>query len=297
MNETAYFDKVAAELKIKPAQVAATAELLAGGGTVPFIARYRKEVTGMLDEVQITGVRDRLLQLAELDQRRSAIIKSLDERKLLTDQLRTQIGKAETMARLEDIFAPYRPKRRTRATIAKEKGLEPLAEWLLAAQTETSPDVAAEAAKFIRTDVEDELKVKNAEEALAGARDIIAERISDDAAVRAAVRKLYEEEATVTSKVLMGKENDTEAAKFRDYFEWSEPLTKVPSHRLLAMRRGEKEGYLMLRVTVPEDRGLDAVKRLSVGGRGPAGHGDGVAARFQEEGGRRSHQGLRRQHP
>ena len=130
MNETAVFTKVAAELQIKPGQVAATAELLAGGGTVPFIARYRKEVTGMLDEVQITNVRDRLLQLAELDQRRGAIVKSLEERNLMTDALRVQIGKAETMARLEDIFAPFRPKRRTRATIAKEKGLEPLAEWL-----------------------------------------------------------------------------------------------------------------------------------------------------------------------
>ena len=133
MNETAVFTKVAAELQIKPGQVAATAELLAGGGTVPFIARYRKEVTGMLDEVQITNVRDRLLQLAELDQRRGAIVKSLEERNLMTDALRVQIGKAETMARLEDIFAPFRPKRRTRATIAKEKGLESLAEWLLAA--------------------------------------------------------------------------------------------------------------------------------------------------------------------
>jgi len=278
MNETAVFTKVAAELQIKPGQVAATAELLAGGGTVPFIARYRKEVTGMLDEVQITNVRDRLLQLAELDQRRGAIVKSLEERNLMTDVLRVQIGKAETMARLEDIFAPFRPKRRTRATIAKEKGLEPLAEWLLAAQVQSVVDVGGEAAKYVKVDVEDDLKVKTMEEALAGARDILAERISEDAGVRAAVRKIYEEEATVSSKVLMGKEADTEAAKYRDYFEWSEPVTKVPSHRLLAMRRGEKEGYLMLRVTVPEDRALDSVKRLAVQGRGPAADQVGQAA-------------------
>ena len=278
LPETAVFTKVATELKIKPSQVAATAELLAGGGTVPFIARYRKEATGMLDEVQITSVRDRLLQIAELDQRRTAILKSLDERKLLSDSLRSQIDKAETMARLEDIFAPFRPKRRTRATIAKEKGLEPLAEWLLAAQADPSANPAAEAARFLREDGDEELRVKTTEEALAGARDVIAERIADDAAVRSAVRKIYEEEATVTSKVLTGKEADNDAAKYRDYFEWSEPLAKVPSHRLLAMRRGEKEGFLMLRVTVPEDRALDSVKRLAVTGRGPAADQIGLAA-------------------
>ena len=203
LNE-AYIGKVAAELKLRPTQVAATAELLGEGGTVPFIARYRKEVTGELDEVAITSIRDRLIQLAELDTRRSAIVKSLEERNLMTDKLREQIAKAETMSRLEDIFAPYRPKRRTRATIAKEKGLEPLADWITAEQGNAGVDAAAEAAKFIKTDVDDELKVKTADEALAGARDIIAERMSDDASVRAAVRKIYEEDATVASKVLMG---------------------------------------------------------------------------------------------
>jgi uncharacterized protein len=269
MNE-AYIGKVASELKLRPSQVAATAELLGEGGTVPFIARYRKEATGELDEVAITSIRDRLIQLAELDTRRSAIVKSLEERNLMTDKLREQIAKAETMSRLEDIFAPYRPKRRTRATIAKEKGLEPLADWITAEQNTAGLNVPAEAAKYIKTDVEDELKVKTADEALAGARDIIAERMSDEAAVRAAVRKIYEEDATITSKVLMGKDTDPEAAKFRDYFEWTEPLAKVPSHRLLAMRRGEKEGFLMLRVTIPEDKGFDTARRLFVAGRGPA---------------------------
>ena len=265
-----YIARVAAELKLRPAQVAATAELIAGGGTVPFIARYRKEVTGELDEVAITNIRDRLLQLAELDARRAAILKSLDERKLLTDSLRTALVKAGTMARLEDIFAPYRPKRRTRATIAREKGLEPLADWLTTGQSNISVNPAAEAAKYIKADGPDaELHVKTIDEALSGARDIISERMSDDAAVRAAVRKLYEEESTLTSKVLMGKETDEAAAKFRDYFEWSEPLKAVPSHRLLAMRRGEKEGFLMLRVTIPDDRGFDAAKRLCLTGRGP----------------------------
>ena len=272
MTNEAYVAKVAAELKLRPAQVAATAELFAEGGTVPFIARYRKEVTGELDEVAITNIRDRLLQLGELDTRRNAIVKSLEERNLMTDKLREQILKAETMSRLEDIFAPYRPKRRTRATIAKEKGLEPLADWITAEQNTPGTDVKAEAAKYIKTEgVEEELMVKTADEALAGARDIISERMSDEATVRAAVRKIYEEDATITSKVLMGKDTDQEAAKFRDYFEWTEPLAKVPSHRLLAMRRGEKEGFLMLRVTIPEDKGFDTAKRLFVSGRGPAG--------------------------
>ncbi|MES2709160.1 MAG: Tex family protein [Verrucomicrobiota bacterium] len=263
--------RTAAELKLRPAQVAATAELIEEGGTVPFIARYRKEATGELDEVAITNIRDRLVQLAELDSRRTAILKSLEERNLLTDYLKTALAKADTMARLEDIFAPYRPKRRTRATIAREKGLEPLADWLLAQQTVPSANPAGEAKSYIKTEgVEAELQVKTSDEALAGARDIISERMSDDAAVRAAVRKLYEEESTVGCKVLMGKETDEAAAKFRDYFDWSESTKAVPSHRLLAMRRGEKEGFLMLRVTIPEDRGFDAAKRLFVTGHGPA---------------------------
>jgi protein Tex len=266
-----YISRIAAELKLRPAQVAATAELIAEGGTVPFIARYRKEVTGELDEVAITNIRDRLVQLAELDARRAAILKSLEERNLLTDFLKAALAKAETMARLEDIFAPYRPKRRTRATIAKEKGLEPLADWLTAEQANTAVNPTAEAAKYIKTDGPDaELHVKTSDEALSGARDIISERMSDDAAVRAAVRKIYEEESTLASKVLMGKETDEAAAKFRDYFDWSEALKAVPSHRLLAMRRGEKEGFLMLRVTIPDDRGFDAAKRLFLTGRGPA---------------------------
>ncbi len=265
-----YIGKVASELTLKPSQVAATAELLAEGGTVPFIARYRKEVTGELDEVAITNIRDRLLQLAEVDARRTAILKSLEERNLLTETLKLMIGKAETMSRLEDIFAPYRPKRRTRATIAVEKNLTPLADWITAQQNTLSADPAAEAAAYVKPDAPEEQRVKSVDEALAGARDIIAERVSDDANVRAAVRKIYEEESTLTSRVLTGKDTDQEAAKFRDYFDWSEVLKVCPSHRLLAMRRGEKEGFLMLRVIIPEDRGIDAGKRLLLTGRGPA---------------------------
>lgn len=294
-----YFLKIATELNVKPAQVTATAELLSEGGTVPFIARYRKEVTGMLDEVAITTIRDRLVQFAEVDQRRDAIVKSLTERNLLTDTLKAQLAKAETMTKLEDIFAPYRPKRRTKATIAAEKGLTPLADWIIANQNDPKADPKVEAQNYVTTAGEKaaataksaaepmgdsaeaklaakiaaadaiDTTVKSAEDALTGARDIIAERISDDSQIRPALRQLYEAEATISSKVLMGKEEDQEAAKFRDYFEWSEPTKSIPSHRLLAIRRGEKEGFLMMRISIPEDRGLETVKRLFITGKGP----------------------------
>ena len=266
-----YLTRIATELKIKVTQVAATATLISEGGTVPFIARYRKEVTGMLDEVAITTVRDRLLQFAEVDARREAIVKSLEERKLMTDALKAAITKAETLTQLEDAFAPYRPKRRTRATIAAEKGLTPLADWIVENALVPSADPKAEAEKYVtagKEGITEDTLVKHAEDALAGARDILAERASDAANIRTALRQIYENEATISSKVLMGKEEDQEASKFRDYFEWSEPLKAIPSHRLLAIRRGEKEGFLMMRVSIPEDRGVDAVKRLFVTGNG-----------------------------
>jgi uncharacterized protein len=254
---------IAKETGISVSSVAATAKLLAEKATVPFISRYRKEVTGSLDEVQIQAIRDRMIQLAELDQRRDSVIKSLEERSLLTPELKKKIAAAATMAVLEDIFAPFRPKRQTRATKARDKGLEPLAEWLLANQ---GADPADEAAKFINAEKE----VPDTNDALAGARDIIAERVAEDAALRGRVRKVYEEEATVVSKVMYGKDTDPEAAKFRDYFEWSESFKSIPSHRLLAIRRGEKEGFLIMRVEVP----LERVSRLAepdwVTGRGPA---------------------------
>ena len=261
-----HVETIARELNVKALQVAATAKLFAEGATVPFIARYRKEVTGMLDEVAITGIRDGMLRLAQLDERREAIVKSLDERKLMTDALRSKIDAATTVAVLEDLFAPFRPKRRTRATIAKEKGLEPLADWLEQNQTNGAADPAKEAADYIKTDVADDLKVNTAEEALAGARDVIAERLSDNAEARAAIRKLITEQGTVVSKVMFGKEEDKEAAKFRDYFDWTEPLKQIPSHRMLAIRRGEKEGFLIMRITAPEGEALRLVEALFVKG-------------------------------
>ncbi|MFZ4765634.1 MAG: Tex family protein [Roseimicrobium sp.] len=261
-----HIETIARELNVKASQVGATAKLIADGGTVPFIARYRKEATGMLDEVAITGIRDGMLRLAQLDERREAIVKSLEERKLMTDVLKAKIEKADTMTMLEDIFAPFRPKRRTRATIAKEKGLEPLADFIEQNQTTSNADVAAEALKFLNTEAEGDLKVNSAAEALAGARDIIAERISDAAEARAAVRKLIAEQGTVSSKVMFGKEEDKEAAKFRDYFDWNEPLKNVPSHRMLAMRRGEKEGFLIMRITAPEAEALRILEAQFVKG-------------------------------
>ncbi len=261
-----HIETIARELNIKASQVGTTAGLIAEGGTVPFIARYRKEATGLLDEVAIAAIRDGMLRLAQLDERRDAILKSLDERKLLTDELKVKIGRADTMAVLEDLFAPYRPKRRTRATIAREKGLEPLADWILTNQGSASADPGREAATFIRTDVPEEQQVATGDDALAGARDIIAERISDAAEARAAVRKLINEQGSVSSKVMFGKDQEPEAAKFRDYFAWSEPLKSCPSHRLLAMRRGEKEGFLIMRITPPEAEALRLVESQFVRG-------------------------------
>jgi uncharacterized protein len=242
-----HLETIARETGISLSSVTATSRLIAEGGTVPFISRDRKEQTGSLDEVQITTIRDRMLQLAELDSRRTAVLKSLEERSLLTPELKKKLEAAVTLAAVEDIFAPYRPKRQTRATKAIERGLTPLADFIFANQ---SADPETEAAKFV--DVEKD--VPSVADALAGARDIIAERVADDANLRGRVRKIYEEEAIVSSKIMYGKEEEADAQKFRDYFEWNEPLRAIPSHRMLAIRRGEKEGFLIMRVEVPLER-------------------------------------------
>ena len=261
MNEL-HIQKIAGELKIQPRQVLSTAKLFAEGATVPFIARYRKEATGLLDEVAITNIRERLLGLADLDQRRDTILKSLAERNLLSDQLKADINGADNVTRLEDIYQPFRPKRRTRAMIAKEQGLEPLADLLFQNQSTANPQ--AEAAKF----VDAEKGVADVNVALAGARDIIAERVSDDANARAKLRELFWSEGVVKSKVLSDKQEA--AAKFKDYFDWSEPVGKIPSHRLLAIRRGETEGFLMMRIAVEENSALALIEPLFATGKGAA---------------------------
>ena len=254
--------KIAAELQIKPSQIAATAKLLEEGGTVPFIARYRKEATGTLDEVAITAIRDRLDQLVELDSRRKAILDSLEERKLLTDPLRDSVNAAETMASLEDIYLPYRPKKRTRATIAKEAGLEPLATALY--ENQQSADPAALAPQYINK----EKGIETADAALAGARDIIAEKISDHADTRAALRELFASKGILKSDVALGKEE--EGAKYKDYFKWEEPIAHAPSHRILAVRRGAEEGILYFRIQPAEEEAVHIVEQLHVQGRSPA---------------------------
>jgi uncharacterized protein len=260
MNE-AHIIKIAEELGFTPKQVQATADLLSEGATVPFISRYRKEVTGSLDEVAITTVRDRLNQLMELDKRREAILKSLEERGQLTDELKEKIASAETLAVLEDIYLPYRPKRRTRATIAKERGLEPLAQRLFAQE---NIDPLAEASAFI----DPEKGVNSLEDALAGARDIIAEWVNEDQTARARMRDFFSLKAVFRSKVIPDKEGD--GIKYKDYFDWQEPVNTAPSHRILAMRRGENEDFLTLRVLPPEDEALEILDSLFVKGEGPA---------------------------
>jgi len=261
--------KLVTELKLQPRQVAATAVLLEEGATVPFIARYRKEKTGELDEVQITAIRDRLEQLEELDKRREAIVKSLEERKLLTEVLAAKINAAETMTALEDIYLPFRPKKKTKATVARDLGLEPLADLLCTQDPATDPQAAA--APFVGPEIEIDAKkysVPDVAAALAGARDILAERFNDDATARAQLRNLYLTKGVIKSKVINGKEE--EGAKFKDYFDWQEPAEKAPSHRILAIRRGESEGFLFSRLVPDEIEALGTLERLFVKGKSPA---------------------------
>ena len=253
--------QIAGELHTTPQQVQATATLLDEGATVPFLARYRKEVTGSLDEVAITAIRDRLEQLRELDKRRQAILRSLTEQGKLTDELEAQVLGASSLSVLEDIYLPYKPKRRTRATIAKEKGLEPLAEWLFA-QHDTDPN--AEAGAYLDAEKE----VHSADDALAGARDIIAEWVNEDQQARASMRNLFLKQGKMSTRVITGK--DAEASKYRDYFDWEEPIATAPSHRILAMRRGEREEMLIMHVLPPEDTAQLILTRQFVTGKNAA---------------------------
>lgn len=243
-------DRIAKELSITSKQVMATIKLLDEGATVPFISRYRKEVTGSLDDLEVGAIRDRIQQLRDLDARREAILKSIKEQEKLTPELEKKINEAETMAKLEDLYLPYKPKRKTRASVAREKGLEPLATKILA---QGNFDPMAEAATFIS----DEKGVKTQEDALQGARDIIAETINEDADARQKIRDLFLKKGLVSSKVFKSKEKEQDAQKYKDYFEWVEPIHKIPSHRLLAIRRGEKEGFLSMNILPDENEALN----------------------------------------
>ncbi len=255
MNES-HISTIASALGLQPSQVRNTAQLLAEEATVPFIARYRKEATGSLDEVVIADIRDRLETLAAIDKRRETVLKSLADNGHLTDALRERLEAAASLVEIEDIYLPYRPKRRTRATIAREKGLEPLAQLLMAQETGLDPFVAAEAFVHPKAGIE------NVEEALAGARDIIAEAISEDADARSRIRRLFQEKAVVSSTVIEGKE--TEGATYRDYFDWKEPVATIASHRMLAIRRGEKEDILSVSIRPDETEAVAILESLFI---------------------------------
>ena len=248
-----YSDILSKEMNIASWQVQKTITLLDEGATVPFISRYRKEMTGTLDEVQVAQIRDRVAQLRELDKRREAIISSIEEQGKMTDDLLKQINQAVVMSELEDIYLPYKPKRKTRATMAIDKGLEPLAKILM---TQNNMDVEERASKYINK----AKGVETVEEALAGARDIIAEWVNESKPARERIRNLYVREAAITSKVAKGKEVD--GNKYENYFAWEENLMRAPSHRVLAMIRGENEGFLKLNIAPSEEKAFDILDRI-----------------------------------
>lgn len=254
-----YSATIAQQLNLGTRQVEKTIELLEQGATVPFIARYRKEVTGSLNEVQITAIRDLLLKLKEIDKRRAAILASIAEQGKLTPELEKQIGEATTMTELEDLYLPYKPKRRTRATMAVERGLEPLANEL---QKQYSCDVTAMAGKYVN----EEKGVKSVEDALAGARDIIAERVSENVQARNKVRNIFRRTAMLSSKV--AKDKEEEAGKYESWFDWKENAMRAPSHRILALFRGEEEGLLRVHILPEDDEAVyETLERQFVSGR------------------------------
>ena len=250
-----YFKKIASELNIGSEQVENTVELLNEGATVPFIARYRKEATGSLDELTITNIRDRLEKLQELDKRRETILHSIDEQGKLTEELKKQILAAESMTELEDLYLPYKPKRKTRATIAIARGLEPLAKIIM---SQHHDDIESRARQFVNP----EMEVNSIDEAIKGASDIIAEWINENKFARQKIRGLFLRKATIESTVAKGKE--AEGSKYQNYFDHREPIMRSPSHRLLAMYRGEKQGFLKLKIGPPEDMAVDMLERQFV---------------------------------
>jgi uncharacterized protein len=245
---------IASELSVSPSQVEVVVGLLEEGATIPFMARYRKEITGGLDEVQLAAIRDRHEQLLELDKRKDAILKSIEKQEKLTPALAKAIEAALTLNELEDIYLPYKPKRKTRASVAKEKGLEPLA---LTIFEQGKLDLETSAVTFINT----ELGVATVQEALEGARDIIAEWISENQEARKNVRELFWQEGLIHSTVIKSKAESDDAQKFKDYFDWKEPIKKTPSHRLLAMRRAEKEGFIMLDISPTAELAIQSLEK------------------------------------
>ncbi len=256
MRKEKILEKIAGAVGVSKAQVISVLDLYDGGATIPFVARYRKEMTGSLDEVELARIKEEDERFSELEKRKETILKSVGEQDLLTPELQATIENCYQLNELEDIYLPYKPKRRTRATIAREKGLEPLAEILM---SQLEKDPATRALRFLNDQVHD------TEEALAGARDIIAETVNEHNGARNIVRNSFAREAVIFSKVAKGKEE--EGIKYRDYFDSSEPLHKCPSHRLLAMRRGEKEGFLKLSVSPDDERTIGRLEGYFVTSR------------------------------
>lgn len=244
---------IASSLDIRETQVAKTLELLDGGATIPFISRYRKEVTGNLDEVQIAGIKDQYDKLKELIKRKETILATIDEQGKLTDELKKRIEDSWNSSEIEDIYLPYKPKRQTRAETARKKGLEGLAKQIMAQQ---NIDVEAKASAFVKDEV------KDVKEAISGACDIIAEWVNENEYARNSMRNLFQREAVITAKVVKGKEE--EGDKYRDYFDFSERLSRCSSHRLLAIRRGESEGFLRVNIAPEEDLALERLEKQFV---------------------------------
>ncbi len=250
-----FIQPIAQKFNFKIQQVESVLALLEEGATIPFIARYRKDKTGALDEVQIQQIQEEAKFLKEFTERKTFIEKAITEQEKMTEALQEKLNKATTIAELEDIYLPFKPKRKTKAQTARENGLEPLANFILA---QADADLIAEAAKFINE------KIIDADAALQGARDIIAETVNEDAAVRAKLRNLFENTATLQSKVVTEKE--TEGIKYKDYFEFSELIAKVPSHRILAVLRGFLEGFLRIEISPLEDEALEMIESLYIKG-------------------------------
>ena len=253
-----FINRLAAEFKLRPQQVQAAVELLDAGNTIPFIARYRKEATGSLDDQVLRELAERLEYLRNLEKRREEIAASLEEQGVMNDELQAQLTKAATLSELEDIYRPYRPKRRTRATVAKERGLEPLSLWLMLQQP---GDPAAEAAKYI----DPEKEVPDAETALAGARDILAETVSDSAEIRKDLRALLNREGVIRSKA--AKEEDS---VYSMYYDFREPVRTIAAHRILAVNRGEREEFLKVSLEVPDEKALEVIRKAFVRNSTPA---------------------------
>jgi uncharacterized protein len=257
--QTIFSELISSALTLPQSRITKVIELLDGGATIPFISRYRKELTGGMDEVQIGEIKEQYEKLCALSERKEVILRSIEEQGKLTPDLKARIESSFNSTEIEDIYLPFKPKRQTKAEIARKKGLEPLAKILM---VQNEIDVFVKAGKFINEEVQNEA------EALQGARDIIAEWVNENEAARNSIRNIFKREAVISAKIIKGKEE--EGAKYRDYFDFSEPLSKCSSHRLLAMRRGESEGILRVSISPDDEHGIDTLNRRFVKGQSDA---------------------------